>query len=499
MRFKWWMPLAYPAFLLLSILAFQNCSSGFQSSSSLSSSKVDEVTGDPILQGSCASGEVEFSGQCFVAQKPCAVNGETGFQKFKQGIYGVCVPTAPPRKELKGQIKLVAYYGSAENNGGGTKFAEREYSSFVQHSSSSVQLSWYDDEDLIYKVKKARMHGLGIVLAVANVFLNMGRDDAPLRDDYKARFDHLWKVLEPYHDSITGFYLYDEPFFNYGNITGAITPQDLTLKANIEGMANFLEGVAPHIPTIIVYSETPFTRPDFLTKLFIRNVDMIGVDCYLALGCTVEKLLLKTVDLINTKSPQQKLFVVPDIFATGGANLSEWDRKLVERNKFIMQLVDFHPDVVGMLPFGVASGVSINGKPPEWYAADSLPLAFADLTRYYQEVVLQPDKPRVSLVSPFYSSRFKLGDSTTITWKSTAAPAGSYVNLTLVSSATSERWTMRRQEPVTGRFAPWNIRTWCDARACDVPIPAGRYTLEAVLYTAQNVPISVSESTFWIE
>lgn len=101
--------------------------------------------------------------------------------------------------------------------------------------------------------------------------------------DYPTRFQNYWRDIQGYEHLVVGFYLFDEPYWNnlqpgwqqvwYG-----------FLQEALNASARYLKTKFPTKLTYVTYTHIEVDHPLFQTSLNPAAVDVVGVNCYIALG-----------------------------------------------------------------------------------------------------------------------------------------------------------------------------------------------------------------------
>ncbi len=274
-------------------------------------------------------------------------------------------------------IQQFGYYDSAANGVG-----SGDYIAQVAPISNVVWVRGATNDEVVAKVASARQQGLGVVLMTEGLFFGGGT--SVLLPNGNARFDALWAQLQPYQDSIKGFYVLDEPFGNndINSVGGGwVAVSDAQLTANLNSVANHLHAVAPSIPSIIIFSYPEITRPEFFSTLMPHSVNWIGFDCYLAANCSLDQFREEFFNVLNHKDASQKIVLVPDAYWASSPT-ADADAQIAARLLTYQGIAAPYPDVVAIYPFIYQTIASQN-----MWGAQSLPKTLEALTNYFQQLL----------------------------------------------------------------------------------------------------------------
>ena len=349
----------------------------------------------------CTSTKPVTTQSCTTAKKSCTFNGQTiqdgeSVTAYKQPFvpyYTSCANVSTVRTCTNGvlsgdqnyklescrpktlqhpYIRQFGYYGSAMITKGS--------GNYIDEVASSANVSWVhaDDPDMIAKVSESYSKGLGVILMVQGRFFKYRSLD--LRDDYEKRFNETWKALAQYRSVIKGFYVFDEPFHNNGKQGWTDLPEQ-QVKDNINTVASFLKGIAPNIPTIVVFGgDQRLETSQFFTDLLPEQVDWIGFDCYLTFLsqfgiCSTSQVQTFLNNFLTKKYPHQRIVLVPDAVWRNTYPTSDIDRQVAERLKLYLDFADTHWQVIAIYPFLYQNSSIL-------YGAESLPIT-RDMIRSY--------------------------------------------------------------------------------------------------------------------
>ncbi len=286
---------------------------------------------------------------------------------------------APQFKTLAdAHVQQFGYYASAVSGVG-----SGDYIDAVAPQSNVVFVRDDNQDMLIAKVKNARDHGLGVVLAVQNLFFPWASSHL-YSDSRTSRFDALWSALSPYRSTIKGFYLFDEPFSHNAATDGSwATVSDADLTANINWAASYLHTVEAGIPSISIFSYPEIARSDFFSTLLPKKINWIGFDCYVAFGsaCSTDAVQADFNNFARYKDPSEKIVLVPDAFWSSAPS-APIDALVAARLPLYQGFAASSPDVVAIYPFLYQTDTSQN-----LWGAQSLPVTAAALIAFFTKLL----------------------------------------------------------------------------------------------------------------
>jgi hypothetical protein len=190
-----------------------------------------------------------------------------------------------------------------------------------------------------------------------------------LTPDYVQRFQSLLPCLTPFSNQIVGFYIFDEPYFNNGNITPHLSPWSPSTDANTSVYMNLslasslIKGSFQKTKTM-----TSLAYPDLqagnlnvstdLSKIIPENIDWYGLDCYLKEGenCSESFIQGAMTKLDQMRKFGQSLIVFLDATYSSTLPASQANIELQARNQFWLQITKNMP-VAGYFPFIYQGGV----------------------------------------------------------------------------------------------------------------------------------------------
>lgn len=154
---------------------------------------------------------------------------------------------------------------------------------------------------------------------------------------------------------------------------------DDELKTSINRVATYLDGVAPNISTVSIFSQPEIDRADFFSQLMPTSLDWIGFDCYLTFGtsCSAQNIQRLFNLTASGKSPAQKIVLVPRAFWSSSPS-EPGDEIIVAQLSLYKNLASSSVDVVAIYPFLFQSDASSNKL-----GADVLPKTRAELLNWY--------------------------------------------------------------------------------------------------------------------
>ncbi len=270
--------------------------------------------------------------------------------------------------------RWVGYWGAAMNGvGSGNYIAE------TASVSNIVFIRDQSPEESIAKLQMAKSYGLKAVLMVENVFFPWA--SSVLYSDCESRFDTYWQTLKDYHDIIAGFYIFDEPFWKNTTPGWTVVP-NATLKDYLTKVNDLLHTKAPGRFTSIAYSTIELDVANFSSLFLPDNLDMWGVNCYIALGCSDEQLVGYWNKMLQSLKPNQHLLVTLDSYWSS-APTAEVQAQLTSRLRQWKSLIAPNQDkVLGFFPFLYQNHLS-----ESLYGAESMSATRAEYSIYMEALL----------------------------------------------------------------------------------------------------------------
>jgi hypothetical protein len=213
--------------------------------------------------------------------------------------------------------------------------------------------------------------------------------------DWQSRFDEAWRKLSSYHDTVLGFYLYDEPMWRLEELQkradlNPITAESYVAFANELGqIANYIKQKTGKLTSLTeAYPAIDAGRP------LVTAVDWIGFNCYRAYGnvCSAARIRDLFSWMLQNKGTQQKMMITADSYwntAPGEAA----ENAVVARIELWKELVARHAgEVAAVTPF-----LYQNHTLEKLWGAQAMPRALQALKAWSEQLLGAKCAPQPAL------------------------------------------------------------------------------------------------------
>jgi hypothetical protein len=271
--------------------------------------------------------------------------------------------------------KQFGFWGSAMDGAGRGNYI---YES-AANGGNTVMIRESNPVILKSKLEQARATNQKVILYIQNVLFPWA--SSAIYPDYPTRFQNYWAQVKGYEHLVIGFYIFDEPFWNnlqpgWGTVWYGF------LQNALNHSARYLKLRFPEKLTYVTFTHLELDNPLFELSLNPREVDVVGVNCYIALGseCSENEIYRLIHSLQLKKAPHQKMILTADGYWHSNPT-PQIDAAITDRLRLWKMLAASYGDVIAFFPFLYQS------VPAEsLYGLDTLPTSLSEISIYFRSL-----------------------------------------------------------------------------------------------------------------
>lgn len=267
------------------------------------------------------------------------------------------------------------FWGSALNGAGSGNYIAES----AAKGGNTVMIRESDPTILRAKLAQAAATNQKVILYIQNVLFPWA--SSAIYHDYPTRFEKYWLDVKGYEHLIIGFYLFDEPYWNNSNPNWGQVWYGFLQEA-LNHSARYLKTKFPAKLTYVTFTHLEVDNPLFELSLNPREVDVVGFNCYIALGtdCSEKDIYRLMHSLQLKKAPHQKIILTADGY-WHSMPTAEVDAAITERLRLWKMLAASYGDVIAFFPF-----LYQNVPAESLYGLETLPSSLSEIAIYYQSL-----------------------------------------------------------------------------------------------------------------